>query len=170
MNIRINPTININNQSGFGLIEVLVIVVALAAVGGIGYYAWSQTSESDDQEVTTSEEDSAETLQLDNAVRNDMGRIMIELNSYAANNNGQYPADSSDFTSFEEGYISSLDEHPVSGLPYTIDESKANTREYITYANGVCADDGTIQPVDSLWQVALSAELPSGDMHCVDNS
>ena len=167
---------SIQSQSGFGALGILLIIVVIAGLGGAGYYVWSQSTDSSDQAATTAADDEVtanqeeigpEVFELDNIVRNDMNRIMVELNNYAADNNGRYPTDPSEFEAFEQDYLTQLDNHPVSDLPYSIDEAKADTHEYITYANGVCADDNTIRPADNPRQIALAAELPSGQRYCI---
>ena len=170
---------SIQSQSGFGALGILLIIVVIAGLGGAGYYVWSQSTDSSDQAATTAADDEVtanqeeigpEVFELDNIVRNDMNRIMVELNNYAADNNGRFPADTGDFDEFEQRYLLRMSEHPVSGLPYSIDELRSGTHEVVRFDLGVCAEDNSIQPTASPRQVAVATELPSGQLYCTDNS
>ncbi len=167
-----------HSQLGFGALGILLIIVVMAGLGGAGYYVWSQSTDSNDQAATTAandevtadqEEIGPEVFELDSVVRTDMNRIIVELNNYSADNNGRFPSNPDEYSAFDQGYLLQLGEHPVSGLPYSIDELRSGTHEVVRFANGSCADDGSIQPATSSRQVAISTELPSGQLYCVSN-
>lgn len=201
MNTLRNHTQQLTDQTGFGVVALLVVIVVLTSVGGAGYYVWSQNNQASPEDAGTESsqsmssedeaseisqddntadatespevenvEDDAPSTQYDNAVRNDMSRIMAELNNYAANNNGSFPFTQDDLAEFEDRYLGPLDlTHPESGLSYTLDTSNDGS-EYISFAPGVCNEDGIMQPGGSSRQVSLATQLPSGETHCVDNA
>lgn len=160
------------DRSGFGVVEIVVAVALLIGLVALTYMVLNQGEQANDE---TEVEESA-VVEDDNmsrfntTVENDINRILVEINTYAANNNGRYPLEPGEIQAFEETYLTVLGDHPVSDLPYTIDETKFETHEYITYRQGVCGDEGFVLEAESSRQIALTKELPGGQMYCIDNS
>ena len=158
------------------MIGVILIVVLIIGLGALAYAAISQNSQPDEtngtEEATTEEtmEEDDNMSRFNSRVQADMNRIFIEINNYAADNNGRAPFEQSEIEAFEQNYLAGLDNHPVSDLPYTIDETKFETHQYITYGQGACSGEGFIERSDSTRQFALAKELPGGQMYCIDNS
>lgn len=167
MNTIKNHTTQNTNQAGFGVVGIVLIIVTLLAIGGAGYYVLIDDGQDGDGATHTT--DNLSTARFDNAVRNHLSQIMVELNNYAANNNGRFPSDAAEFDGFEN-YLSTLDPHPVSELPYTINPDKSETHEVVSYGFGQCGEDGFMQSQETTRRVAISKQLPGGETYCVDNS
>lgn len=160
---------NDKNQAGFGIVALLAVVALITLAGGVGYFALTNNSDestSDSEPIAADEQNSAPTARHDSTVKNDLQRILAELNSYAADNNGQFPTNTEEIMLFEQRYLAELAAHPTSELPYSLDETREGAYEYVVYRQGTCSEDGTIEEASSRRQIVLQIELPSGKTYC----
>lgn len=189
-----------SKQKGFSLVEGLLLILVVAVVGFAGWFAWNQQQENNkDEEIAALNEniestdndlsdaesrieelDNPEKRARDEERKNDLSRFIVELNNYAANNNGQYPStEPTIFTNqFEAIYIT----NKIKGFE---DPNTKQEYEIVPVANVQTPPGITLGIIQYQWpgncsgsefgddaserQSAARILLETGDIYCLDS-
>ncbi len=158
-------------ESGFTIIEVVLVLAIAGLIFLIVFLALPQLQRS----------------RRDTQRKNDVGRMLSSLESYAGNNSGVYPAaaasGANSFTSFATTYLSDNYLDPTSGLGYGVNPpstgttpttstfgvgSAGTTPGNFRYAtNGVCSGEAIATGSGSR-DIAIVMRLETGS-YCQDN-
>lgn len=157
-------TTKLNKQEkGFTIIEVVLVLAIAGLIFLIVFLALPQLQRS----------------RRDTQRRNDAGRVLAELENYAGNNNGAYPAANSgttagNFGDFQTRYLANANlTDPTSGNPYSWDFGSAATpdlgeMQYATTA--FCNGEGVSTTGAQARDVVVRVRLESGStFYCQDN-
>jgi prepilin-type N-terminal cleavage/methylation domain-containing protein len=143
-------------EKGFTIIEVVLVLAIAGLIFLIVFLALPQLQRS----------------RRDTQRRNDVGRVLAELENYASNNNGDYPANATAINAaggFAERYLAGIDlKDPSTNSTYTF-VAVAPTQGQLQYGAGtVC--DGESFASGQARDVALRVQLESGQVYyCADN-
>ena len=153
-----------NNESGFTIIEVMIVLAIAALILVVVLVAIPQLQRN----------------QRNSARQDVTSRVMTELSNYAGNNNGQYPTSTNDLEDFETRYLSGVSyEDPLTGENYELqyDESSPSMETEdgpaeMGYNIGSECDGESVTSASAEGnrQIALIVELEPGNVYfCVDN-
>lgn len=138
-------------QQGFTIIEVVLVLAIAGLIFLIVFLALPQLQES----------------RRDTQRRNDAGRILSALESYASSNDGDYP-DVAGVQAAVDEYAGDLND-PSTGDPYVIDGDAPAAVGDVQYAtSAVCESGGLDQVGNSARDIAILMELENGT-YCRDN-
>lgn len=155
-----------NSKKGFTIIEVVLVLAIAGMIFLVVFLAVPQLQES----------------RRDTQRRSDVARIMSQLESYASNNNGNYPdedcAAGGDIPTFEDNYLEDNTFVSPSGGTYALvcgggnqDIDEGSDTEDVAYAKGALCDGETSDTAGANSRnVTLQIELEGGGVFCVDNS
>lgn len=159
---------NTVKRSGFTIIEVVLVLAIAALIFLIVFLAVPALQRN----------------QRDTQRRNDMGRMISQLQTYSSNHNGTLP-NSGNLASFVTNYLNSNGStftDPLKGNTYNVDGTKtastvagltaqaseAGNVYYVTSAD--CGNGGSIQASTNARSVAVVTYLEgSNDWYCVSN-
>lgn len=154
-----------NKEDGFTIIEVVLVLAIAGLIFLIVFLALPQLQRS----------------RRDTQRKNDVGRILAELENFSSNNSGEYPTmtgnvnNKKSVASFTDRYLSSadIDFKDPSGVDYTVVGNAGATFAppvgTIQYATGkVCDGEGLVG--GTARNVAVRMRLEAGDTYnCQDN-
>ncbi len=149
----------ISNKSGFTIIEVVLVLAIAALIFSMVFLALPALRAS----------------QRDTARKNDMGRLMAQLDSYAGNNNGNYPVDLAAFNTFVTNYLTNNGAQfadPTAGSytpAYNVGTPTAGTGQILYSRSARCGADGILESIapPQNRRVAVSVDLESGGAYCL---
>jgi len=145
-----------SQEKGFTIIEVVLVLAIAGLIFLIVFLALPQLQRS----------------RRDTQRRNDAGRILAELENYASNNNGDYPANATAIEAangFKERYLAGVTlEDPSTNGTYDFVDGAPDQGE-IQYDLGSTCNGENLQNGDAR-DVAVRIKLESGDVYyCADN-
>lgn len=157
--------------SGFTIIEVMIVLAIAGLIMVIVFIAIPQLQRN----------------QRDNARQNAANRIEAEMETYAGNNQGQYPiADNTALQAFRTTYLTTPQvniNNPRTGNPYTLalaaaaSDDPANEDQILVFRGARCngenaeAISGGALGGGTARTIALEVQLDRGSTkYCVDNS
>ena len=145
----------LKKQKGFTIIEVVLVLAIAGLIFLIVFLALPQLQKS----------------RRDTQRRNDAGRIVAALESYAASNDGQYPAsDSAADALYTSGELDGNLKDPTTGAVYDFEPNAAGNPSgtgKIKYASGYKCS-GTSVVSGSARDIAIVIKLESG-LYCRGN-
>lgn len=146
-------------QSGFTIIEVVLVLAIAGLIFLIVFLALPQLQKS----------------RRDTQRKNDVGRIMTLLTTYASTNSGNFPYLASEITAFRNNYLSNSEiKDPTTGSDYnfSVNTGRPSTTGNVYYLTaGECKTDGGLQLATGAGknQVALTTKLENGGYLCQTN-
>jgi prepilin-type N-terminal cleavage/methylation domain-containing protein len=145
-------------QKGFTIIEVVLVLAIAGLIFLIVFLALPQLQKS----------------RRDTQRKNDVGRILSGLESYASNNSGAYP-DASQIDAFTTNYIGTNKLNDPSGGAYAlkfVTTAPTNvTNGNLTYESGAtCGANGTLNTGASVRSIAVAVQLETGGFYCQQNN
>lgn len=177
-----------NNQTGFGLLAVLVPIIVISAAGFTGWYVWhknktesnaksaSQANQDRQNKNDTSEPARVATPQeeidnQDQLLKNHMSRLAAAVNEYAANNLGTFPQDLVGIRADVE------DDTKPQGKAYKpwenagpITKGKPNAATFYYATGHTCNPATNLMSADGTKRMsAIVVLLPSGSAYCAEN-
>lgn len=148
------------NEKGFTIIEVVLVLAIAGLIFLIVFLALPQLQRS----------------RRDTQRRNDVGRVLAELENYAGNNDGDYPDSASDMEAtdgFKDRYLAGIDfSEPSSGQTYEFrDYGAASEDWHMEYeVQAVCDGEDFDTGTGNDRDVAIRVQLEAGDVYyCSDN-
>ncbi len=169
------------NSKGFGAIEWVLVVVVILGVGAGGFYILSQNDddssadmsdgaeESEDQESEAPDDtESLEASQNDAQRKTDIANFLAIIDTYAANNNGNYPTDEQIL--FEQEFLDETYVDPASGEVYEFVSGSEPAVGQIQYELGFdCFNINTDDEPGGLRIATAQTRLENGELYCQDN-
>lgn len=154
-------------EEGFTIIEVMIVLAIAALILVVVLVAIPQLQRN----------------QRNNARQSVASRVMAELSNYAGNNNGRYPADSTEIGGFNSRYLSDVDTTDpqtgedmdvvwttASGFIGTGGIPSGTAVGTFNYVHEHRCDGEALQAVaGNERQFALVTELEGGAIYCLDN-
>jgi prepilin-type N-terminal cleavage/methylation domain-containing protein len=145
-----------SQNKGFTIIEVVLVLAIAGLIFLIVFLALPQLQRS----------------RRDTQRRNDVGRILAELENFASNNNGDYPANAAAIEAsggFKERYLSGVTlEDPSTNSTYTFVDGTPSQGQVQYDAGSVC--NGENFASGAARDVAVRVQLESGQVYyCADN-
>lgn len=110
--------------------------------------------------------------QRDTQRRDDVSRVVSQLNSYATNNRGNLPTNQNQFNAFVDGYLKVADgefKDPQSGNDYSTIFGQPNTfpnTSQIQYVRGGTCDNENIRTGGGARQAAVRIQLEGSGYFC----
>ena len=153
-----NITTRLRNQTGFTIVEVVLVLAIAGLIFLIVFLALPQLQKS----------------RRDTQRRSDVGRVLAQLEQYSANNNGNYPAESCSTTATQfGGFLTTYFEAGEINDPST-----GNTYSCATGTGGTTPADNTLyydlsgvcSGTSSGRSAAVRVKLESGGVYCQDNT
>jgi prepilin-type N-terminal cleavage/methylation domain-containing protein len=151
-----------NNQSGFTIIEVVLSLAIGAMIIGMVFIALPNLQKQ----------------RRDTARKNDLGKVLSQLEAFAGNNNGRYPTNQAELDAFSTAYVTNngaIFEDPTSG-PYTLTffgapgapTAPSAVRGAVSYYTGSQCVNELVGPANGLRNIAVAIPLERG-MACQGN-
>lgn len=149
-----------NEQKGFTIIEVVLVLAIAGLIFLIVFLALPQLQKS----------------RRDTQRRNDLGRVMSSLETYAGSNSGAYPASSTELATFKTTYIDNANlKDPSTGSSYaltwvtTTDNSSIATGTINYKINATCGSGGNFAAGSGDRNIATAVKLENGGIQCQAN-
>lgn len=143
-------------QKGFTIIEVVLVLAIAGLIFLIVFLALPQLQKS----------------RRDTQRKNDVGRVLSALENYASNNNGDYPVNQAEFTSFGTNYLNSMND-PSTGSAYTTTYATGTppNKNTIYYSRSTNCSGGAVTALGSTnnRQIAVAIGLETGGSYCQSN-
>ncbi len=142
-----------NSKKGFTIIEVVLVLAIAGLIFLIVFLA-----------VPALQRNRRDTQR-----RNDVGRMMSQLEQYASNNNGAYPT-SGQVNDFIGDYMDDFND-PTTGEEYNVafGAAEPDGEGDISYNTDAVCDGSDIDDGDGDRNVAVAVFLESGGAYCQDN-
>ena len=158
------------SKDGFTIIEVVVVLAIAGLIFGIVFWALPNLQKSN----------------RDSSRRTIASNVLANLDQYAANSNGRYPAEGAEFESFLTQFFTDgvsdplagdygsaeapIDYHP--GGTTSVDDSDADTYRLLYGTSARCESGvvGSMEDGVGSRAVAVAVELEQGIGYCVDNN
>ena len=151
-----------NNQKGFTIIEVVLVLAIAGLIFLMVFIALPALQRS----------------QRDTQRKQDLARVITQVNSYQSNNRGSVPADAA-LGTFQSSYLQAGGDQfkDPNGTPYTIKALASNSTVTgtagdgnIYYTSGVkCGDDGAVVTGQGANKVVARMLLEGGGVACDGN-
>lgn len=144
------------NNRGFTIIEVVLVLAIAALIMLMVFVAWPALQRN----------------QRDTQRRNDVSRVMSQLEQYKTNNNGNYPTSSSGgLGTFVTDYLKNEFKDPKTGNAYpSINTIPANADAgTYTYARGYKCNGELFTSAPGNGNVAVRMKLETSGVFCQDN-
>jgi hypothetical protein len=167
-------------QSGFGIIEVIIIVVVLALIGAGGWYLWQNANKAqpapNPTESTSDNTGSPASMALVTNAKNtqakaDLAAFANAVVSYVNDHSGSYPASDEDLAKVQADYLNSSQsfKSPLTEKPYELTFSSDYAKGVVSLVRGVCADNKTgVEPSSSPRQYSVLTMLINESVYCID--
>lgn len=164
-----NELLKKKKASGFTIIEVIIVLAIAGLIMVIVFIAVPQLQRN----------------QRDNARQNVANRVNAEMETYAGNNQGQYPFDTAPLATFTTNYFNNIDRrNPRTGENYVLsfatgadpDADDPGPNEIVIYRGADCDGenaDGSVTGAAAITtrQFALRVQLDRATTYyCVDNT
>ncbi|HET7630518.1 MAG TPA: prepilin-type N-terminal cleavage/methylation domain-containing protein [Candidatus Saccharimonadales bacterium] len=151
-----------NQTKGFTIIEVVLVLAIAALIFLLVFLALPALQRS----------------RRDTQRRDDVSRLLSQVTTYQANNNGQVPASDDDLDSLSTDYLKSDEgefNDPQTGDPYTLTLSSVGDGTpddlgVMNYFKGAKCVNASSTESGSGNQVAVIVKLEGSPSYCVDNS
>jgi prepilin-type N-terminal cleavage/methylation domain-containing protein len=145
------------DQKGFTIIEVVLVLAIAGLIFLIVFLALPQLQRS----------------RRDTQRKNDVGRILAELENYASNNNGDYPANQAESNDFKTRYMGGVTfNDPSSGAVYDLlyQSTLPSDGDISLQRERVCDNEDFSPDTNNLRDIAVIVKLESGNVYyCADN-
>jgi len=142
-------------------VTLLAIATSIISIGSIAF-ALNFIGEKANEQLADA--------QIDASIKNDIGRMLVATDGYLREE-GRPPETTAEIKAFEENYYPDDFVHPVSELPYTIDDSQdASEYHIIEYRLARCGDEDQFEATNDPTVYAFRTELTNGDRYCLDNA
>ena len=149
------------NEKG-SIVVILIVVIVLALIAGAGFFVLNNSNNdksenenntentNSDNDATSSESNNpedVEALRIDSYRKTDGARVVSELSSYSANNNGKYPQTDT-FESFKTEYLAetNLGFYELDNILIAPDNNiKPTINELYIYLGASCKDGSIVE-------------------------
>ena len=126
-----------NSKKGFTIIEVVLVLAIAGLIFLMVFIALPAMQRG----------------QRDTQRRDDMARVMSQLNQYQANNKGKIPSTATELTTFLTNYLKEGEfNDPESGERYT--------QKFVACQQGSCSADLTLGTVNYMYHAECNGETP----------
>jgi len=146
-----------NNKKGFTIIEVVLVLAIAGLIFLIVFLAVP----------------ALQSNRRDTQRRSDLGRFTAQLENFAANRNGNYPANQADLDNFVDDYMDDFRD-PSTGNDYdaTVTTGMPGDEGEISYARSrrCNANNDGFDTAAGNRNVAVATFLENGGVYCQDNS
>jgi prepilin-type N-terminal cleavage/methylation domain-containing protein len=141
-----------NNKKGFTIIEVVLVLAVAALIFLIVFLAVPALQRS----------------RRDTARKNDVGRAIAQLESYASSHNGEYPSNVANFNLFKVDFLDNFAD-PGKGSYTVVGTTPAAEGQLQYQRNGKCDANNKIVSGGGTRYVAISVKLEQGGTYCKGN-
>ncbi len=146
------------SEKGFTIIEVVLVLAIAGLIFLIVFLALPQLQRS----------------RRDTQRRNDVGRVLAELENYASNNNGIYPTSQTMLDDFKTRYMSGVEfSDPSTGSTYTLTRqtTQPSALGVMSYQEErTCNGENFSSDTNNARDVAVIIRLEAGNVfYCGDN-
>lgn len=159
-----------DKKKGFTIIEVVVVLAIAGLIFGIVFWALPNLQKSN----------------RDSSRRTVASNVLANLDQYASNNNGQYPAEGTEFETFLTQFFTDGIADPLAGdygsaeapIDYhgggseSVDDGDGDTYRMLYGTSARCETGvvGSMEDGVGSRAVAIAVELEQGIGYCVDNN
>ena len=157
---------------GISMLVLVAIGISLALSGGDNTSNSISEDEVDTGTIAQAALPELQRSRRDTSRRNDVGRLVAAVETYAANNSGKYPESSEINLLFTQGYLDA-DEwvDPLTETSYSFTTNVSPAAGEIFYDTGYFCDGDTPSqgPLSSSRNIAVVVRLEDNSVYCQDN-